>query len=198
MAGKDGGWIKERREVLDQKRHLGAEERECAGKLTDLNIWDSLLSKEDMQEFTLCSKNLRGNLLPWNGEDWEMSPEIGLDEFEVVERSFDQICSPPSRFLLLQERITWLEAIKVCGKFQGKLVVTEVEEDYQNLRAFLSTFTTLPVWLRFTDGGSEGVWVDYETKRSPKFDIPWLHISEPTGFVGMIHTSLDIFILTVF
>ena len=114
-----------------------------------------------------------------------MSPEIGSDEYEVVERSFDQICSPPSRFLFFQERITWREAIKVCAKFQGKLVVTEVEEDYRNLREFLSTFTTLPVWLRFTDGGSEGVWVDYETMRSPKFEIPWLHISEPTGFVGM-------------
>ena len=103
----------------------------------------------------------------------------------MVERSFDQICSPPGRFLFFQERITWLEAIKVCSKFKAKLVVTEVEEDYRNLRAHLSTFTTLPVWLRFTDGGSEGVWVDYETKRSPHFDIPWLHISEPTGFVGM-------------
>ena len=54
------------------------------GSLTDLNVWDSLLPKEEMQEFTMCSKNLRGNILPWKGEDWEMSPEIGLEEYEVV------------------------------------------------------------------------------------------------------------------
>ena len=78
--------------------------------------------------------------------------------------------------------------------FQAKLVVTEEEEDYHNLRNHLSTLTTLPVWLRFTDGGSEGVWVDYETKKSPKFDIPWLHISEPTGFVGMnVHWQIIYF-----
>ena len=46
-------------------------------------------SKEEMQKFTMCSKNLRGNIFPWKGEDWEMSPEIGSEEYEVVERSFD-------------------------------------------------------------------------------------------------------------
>ena len=186
-------------EFLTRRGILVLKKENVQGSLTDLNVWDSLLSKEEMQKFTMCTKNLRGNILPWKGEDWEMSPEIGSDEYEVVERSFDQICSPPSRFLFFQERITWREAIKVCSKFQAKLVVTEVEDDYHNLQEYLSTFTTLPVWLRFTDGGSEGVWVDYETKRSPKFDIPWLHISEPTGFVGMsFNTFLDKFINSFF
>ena len=174
-------------EFLTRRGILVLKKENVQGSFTDLNVWDSLLSNKDMKKFTTCSENLRGNLLPWRGEDWEMSPEIGLDEYEVVERSFGEICSPPNiRYLFFPERITWVEAINVCGKFQGKLVTTEVEEDYHNMRAFLSIFTPLPVWLRFTDGGSEGIWVDYETKRSPKFDIPWLHISEPTGFVGNI------------
>ena len=30
----------------------------------------------------------------------------------------------------------------------------------------------------------EGTWVDYYTKEVPSTPIPWLRISEPTGFIG--------------
>ena len=171
-------------ENLTRRGILLLKKENVQGSITDLNVWDSLLSTEEMQTFTMCVKNMKGSFLPWKGDNWEMSPEIGLDEFEVMEKSFEEICSPPSRFLFLPERITWDEAILVCNQFQGKLVVTEVEKDYRDLQEYLSKFTTLPVWLRFTDNWSEGEWIDYETQRPPTFDIPWLHISEPTGFVG--------------
>ena len=28
--------------------------------------------------------NLAGNLLPWDGDDWKMSSEIGEDEYQVL------------------------------------------------------------------------------------------------------------------
>ena len=30
----------------------------------------------------------------------------------------------------------------------------------------------------------EGIWVDFATGIAPATPIPWLHISEPTGFIG--------------
>ena len=32
----------------------------------------------------------------------------------------------------------------------------------------------------------EGHWVDYATQLQPSTPIPWLHISEPTGFIGWV------------
>ena len=32
----------------------------------------------------------------------------------------------------------------------------------------------------------EGHWVDYSTQLPPSTPIPWLHISEPTGFIGWV------------
>ena len=32
----------------------------------------------------------------------------------------------------------------------------------------------------------EGFWVDFATHMAPTTPIPWLHISEPTGFIGGI------------
>ena len=123
---------------------------------------------------------------------------------------------------------------QVCSKFQGRLVETETEEDYERfckegkiLPIALTTFhnsqqqqffyiwyqrlfefledagrrsnTEAPTtWLRYTDNDKvkgkflqknlmfvkEGTWVDYSTKQAPLTPIPWLLISEPTGFIG--------------
>ena len=32
--------------------------------------------------------------------------------------------------------------------------------------------------------------MDYETHIAPATPIPWLHISEPTGFIGELHLNL--------
>ena len=32
----------------------------------------------------ISRSNLAGNLLPWDGDDWEMSSEIGENEYQVL------------------------------------------------------------------------------------------------------------------
>merc|ERR1719458_2375751 len=83
------------------------------GSFTDFNVWDSFLPETDMEEFTLCRSNMAGNLLPWNGNDWEMSSEIEPNEYQVSEMEFKEICSPPSKFALFQEKVTFPEADQV-------------------------------------------------------------------------------------
>ena len=82
------------------------------GSFTDFNVWDSFLPETDMEEFTLCRSkpslfsccililayifdmetnasinisrsNIAGNLLPWDGNDWERSSEILEEEYKV-------------------------------------------------------------------------------------------------------------------
>ena len=36
----------------------------------------------------------------------------------------------------------------------------------------------------------EGEWVDYATREAPAFQIPWLFISEPTGFIGQLQQNI--------
>ena len=73
------------------------------GSFTDFNVWDSFLSQDDLEQFTLCKysyfahycdwscqlswrSNMVGNLLPWDGNNWEMSREISEDEYQVQQR----------------------------------------------------------------------------------------------------------------
>ena len=73
-----------------------------------------------------------------------------MNFLEVLEMGFKEICSPSGKFALFQEKVTFPEAhqvlfngyllvdwidnyFKVCSKFQGELVVTEADEDYEGL-----------------------------------------------------------------
>ena len=183
-------------ENLTRKGIIAMKKDNIQGKFTDFNVWDFFLSKEDMSRFTTCQEAMGGNLVAWDGEGWEGTPGLKEEELSVEEMEFSQICSAPSTLLFFQESLVWKEAVKVCKKFQGELAVTEAEEDYSNLRAFLDPLTHLPVWLRFTDSQTEGTWVDYETKKASSFPIPWLHISEPTGFIGLYHLDFYVFLFS--
>ena len=75
------------------------------GSFTDFNVWDSFLSQDDLEQFTLCKysyfahycdwscqlswrSNMVGNILPWDGNNWEMSREISEDEYQVQQGLF--------------------------------------------------------------------------------------------------------------
>ena len=156
------------------------------GSFTDFNVWDSFLAEREMRRFTMCEEEVRGGLLAWDGDDWQMTPGIEEAEYSVVEQDWTAVCSPPSNYIIFPERIVWLEALQLCGQFRGRMVVTDREEDYTRLTSFLIEYEEPPTWLRFTDASSEGTWVDYKTQKEPHFPIPWLHISEPTGFIGEV------------
>ena len=56
-------------------------------------------------------------------------------------------------------------------------------------KAWILTFIFLILNIILSD--QEGEWVDYETRQSPTFEIPWLLISEPTGFTGWFQHNFD-------
>ena len=186
---QDGSKTKE--EFLTRKGILFMKKQNIQGSFTDFNVWDTVLPLEEMKKFTLCQEDLAGSLLPWNGDNWEMTPEIPAAEYEIIELDFSEICSRSSKYLFLAERMMFRECVEVCQQFQGTMAYTDSEAEYREVGEFLKQYgTPAPgVWLRFTDVFSEGVWVDYHSRDEPKFPIPWLIISEPTGFTGKLTYS---------
>ena len=181
---KDG--TKGEDEFLTMKGLVAMKKDLLQGSFTDFNVWNSLLSVDEMKRFTLCQENMQGSLLPWRGDDWQMTEGIGAEEYNEVEMEFKKICSLTSKYLFLPEQLAFQESINVCRKFKGQMVITETEDDYQKLTIFLSNYGGVATWLRFTDVYSEGIWVDFHTRKEPPSPIPWLLISEPTGFNGEI------------
>ena len=185
----DGSKTKD--DFLTRKGILFMKKQNIQGSFTDFNVWDTFLPLEEMKKFSLCQEDLAGSLLPWNGDDWEMTPEIPAEEYKIIDLDFSEICARSSKYLFLAERIMFPESVKVCQQFQGTMAYTDSDAEYRQVGEFLDHYgTPAPgVWLRFTDVFAEGVWVDYHSRVQPKFPIPWLILSEPTGFTGTLFIS---------
>ena len=80
------------------------------GSFTDFNVWDYELTQEQMRNFTKCVKIMKGNLIPWNIEDWMMTPNIAQKEYKVENLLFCHLYYSVQRvifhtFPTLQQRL---------------------------------------------------------------------------------------------
>ena len=67
------------------------------GSFTDFNVWSTSLSEEEMVDFTRCRREMKGDLIPWNKEDWTFTQGIGPEEYKVETVDFYSMCSPQAR-----------------------------------------------------------------------------------------------------
>ena len=67
------------------------------GSFTDFNVWSSSLSEEEMVDFTRCRREMAGDLIPWNKEDWTFTQGIRPEEYELETVDFYSMCSPQAR-----------------------------------------------------------------------------------------------------
>ena len=95
------------------------------GKVTDINIWNSVLSKEDIKNWSTCTKDLPGSFLDWN------SVEINHDgklKIEHVVR--EEICKPANygKVVAFNMRMQYWEGKDFCQKIGGKMFVAETAQ----------------------------------------------------------------------
>ena len=88
------------------------------GKVTDVNIWNSVLSKADIKNWSACTKYLPGTFLDWN------SVKIKHDEklkIENVDR--EKICSTDisRKIVAFNMKMQFLEGEDLCKKVGGKV-----------------------------------------------------------------------------
>ena len=62
------------------------------GSFSDFNVWDMELTLEQMREFTQCKGRMKGNLIPWDINDWTVTSDIGPDEYSFETVDFRSLC----------------------------------------------------------------------------------------------------------
>ena len=55
---------------MNQKLVGTVQANDYVGYVTDHNLWSRSLSIPEMKAWTTCQSYEKGNLLPWNAEDW--------------------------------------------------------------------------------------------------------------------------------
>ena len=150
-----------------------------AGYLTDSNLWSRPLTIDEMIDWTTCKSFEKGNLQPWNREDWRPTvvdengdPAIVHDEVLVDTAAF---CSSPSpngkTYTIFADDIyTHDNAMLLCRQFGGDMAHTTTLEEDQIVRNFLQDvrdksslwyeITDKNYWYRYRDDEIEGVWDD--------------------------------------
>ena len=66
--------------------------RVAFGKFTDFNVWESELSDTEMNDFTTCKSEMKGDLIDWNIDDWRFTDGIATDEYSVETVDYNSFC----------------------------------------------------------------------------------------------------------
>ena len=141
------------------------------GKILDFNMWNRLLSQEEMEKFTQCSPNYSkietvGNIINPSTQ-WEISGSL-IEKIDVPEA--DVVCQ--NRTVLIPIRYEKMEeAMGICeilGKKGDYLKPFRTLQDYVEL---YNKFKTDPTMLKYCDhGGRHFMWLPYSGWKSDDGD----------------------------
>ena len=104
------------------------------GSFTDFNVWDDELPDDQMRVFTKCEQIMKGNLIPWNAQDWMMTPDISQKEYTVDTIDFSEICQTKNELAVFPEHLTIKEGWSLCQSFGGTIVKTQTNVDYEQVK----------------------------------------------------------------
>ena len=96
------------------------------GAITDVNIWNRILSEKETSNWSKCVSNESGNTLNWEKAQFKKSEKITIGEMEKYE-----ICevSKPTSFIAFKNRLQFEESIQFCKNVGGQL--SEAKNEYQ-------------------------------------------------------------------
>ena len=63
------------------------------GSFSDFNVWDKELTLDQMRDFTQCKVRMKGNLIPWDINDWTVTSDVSPDEYRFETVEFRNLCS---------------------------------------------------------------------------------------------------------
>ena len=81
------------------------------GAFTDINVWDSILSSEEVDMWLNCSNQNQGNVVSWK----DSSQTIELKGFQQVNDSVSKICpNEISNHFMGRENLNFFDTFNYC------------------------------------------------------------------------------------
>lgn len=145
------------------------------GEVTQFNLWNRVLTREEVRDLALCRKLLHGDVISWEGE-WEVQHVM---EYEV---DLQDLCphQKTPRFQVFPP-MTYKEGIRLCESLGGFMPaprnwsdVAAIYSEAQKLRPECQM-----LWVGIEDEAQEGTWLYHHSGR-PAHDVPWA-ADEPNG-----------------
>ena len=152
-------------------------------KVTNLNIFSSALSVEDMKTMTGAEGCIKeGDYLAWQDMEWVLH---GQARIETVEK--EEPCKGEPYVNLYYTPFPGMEAcMHHCENLGTRVPSVANSQDWATLQHSLKKnlydkgLNTLRLWLPIDDKKSEGEWRDFYTKSVINYTLPWVG-SKPNG-----------------
>ena len=106
----------EKREESQEDEYFGS----MIGRITDLNVWNSSFSEEDMAEWLQCKNVSHGNVVAWETSQWT------LENVTESEMAITDICQNERLFMFPPE--TALDSGEICKQLGGHLFSSSSNE----------------------------------------------------------------------
>ncbi|KAG7172288.1 Neuronal pentraxin-2-like 4 [Homarus americanus] len=154
--------------------YIGQEQDALAGGLdamqstsayiTQINVWDSIVSEANIAAMASCSANLLGNVLSTDVQDWEVV------NAQVEVRPITALCQQEVEFVIVPEKWHLQPSVEFCRIANSELFIPEGDEVNERLfnetRQFLEqcsgkSYRLLRVGA--TDAASDGSWLKFIT-----------------------------------
>ena len=186
------------------------------GIITDMNVWNTLLSDQDMIDFTTCKEMSKGTHFPWNIDQWHINEtlerkgkirKVSINEEELCQQDLSkkiELFKPDGR------GFNWDSSDKLCRTFQGQLYkppesMIEYNWQAEEFYRLLKTYPHLvhEYWMRgitedytHEDGDvplTQYTWIDPLDNRvlqiPPETILPeWVRYPEPSRKCYRRHT----------
>ena len=145
------------------------------GNITQLNIWQKILSQQELLKISTCTNNAEGDVVSWS-DQWKM---INIKTYTVA---LESLCeNTPSKSVELLDIMRFDEAAFLCEGFGGELVVPKDYDHAADLvtKALQEHPECKLYWGGLWDEKSEGQWVKH-IDGQPLDNVPWVP-GEPDG-----------------
>ena len=112
------------------------------GSITDLNIWSSIFSSEEVREWSDCKSENPADILSWENAEFKLYGDIQTIEVEKKEICLNK---NSKRFMAFNEKMNFIDSVKFCEKLGGEIAVAEDFETLKNIQNTLLDFRNLGI-----------------------------------------------------
>ena len=131
------------------------------GSMTDINVWDTILSEEESENWMKCRIHMEGNVFSWQNSSQHVEPK-GL---MVVNESLKRICDQNRIMFVGRESLNFEETFRHCNKIGSMAVISSYESAIEVIQILKSYGITSDIYTGHTDLEVEGEWVVHDTNQ---------------------------------
>ena len=148
------------------------------GSMTDIHVWDTMLSEEESENWMKCSIHLEGNVFSWQNSSQHVQPKglMGVNE------SLGRICDQDRIMFVGRESLNFEETFRHCNKIGSMAVISSYESAIEVKKILKSYGITSDIYTGLTDLEVEGEWVVHDSNQNMTWNN-WKN-GEPNSWNG--------------